>query len=656
MRYREERIPFGGPAEGDEAVGNEPAPRVPGIRWGAHRAMLAPFLWMGATAATGIAPHYLAHGLAKADVVAGSAVIALVRVLAGRRGRRGRQVRYMAACALAAVAWVAVAAYKTWAGPHGVMLLALIGGGVCMAAPGMWRHRRRPPAAPAAVTLPPGPDLRLKAFREAFCQSGPLAGAALSGLEDIRDGDGFRFDIRLAPGTQGTVRDVISLRERIAKLYDVGAEQVTVEHQRQHRSEGRATVAVLTRQGAITKVTRWDGKSTYNPADGTITIGSFMDGTPARWQLHKPGSGAFGGVIAGVTGGGKSGSGHVIAAEAGLAQIGGQRIAAVLMGDPQMQPFSVWRGRAEVTAWGPLACVELLRWLAAITKLRARYLSEVEWTDARGRPNKGKGWFDPEPGLPLIKCMIDEWHLLTGPQMHPALVREAIGLAAMVIKAGRKTGVELDLFTPLPDLTEIGERAIRELLKAVNVLGHRTDGLSSSMLGLKGDTSVLPADVPGIGYINGPDNRPATTFRTKWLPENAAAYDLLPDVRHLAEVIASTPVMLDDAVLRAIRPLGWTGPGHVITDDDSGVYAPAPEGPPDDAPDRLAPRPGDDPNLMTAVIACLMNRTQEDGSADVYDLMKDTGLTLLDVTRALAALTATGLAQEIGDGRYAIAR
>ena len=285
------------------------------------------------------------------------------------------------------------------------------------------------------------------------------------------------------------------------------------------RSERRARISVLTVANAFEADDPWDGVSTYDPGTGCIRLGRYVDGEPSHWMLHKPGSGAASGVIAGVQGSGKTGSTHVLACEAGLAKTGGQRICAVWVGDPQEQPLGVWRGRANLTGWGELGCVHMLLMLYFGMRARAARFGVMEWTDHLGRLNTGKGWFDPLPGEAEIAAFIDEWPRLAN---HPVFGPLVIALAAAILKEGRKVGIALYLMTQLPDLSELGERAIRELLKAFNALAHRTDGLSKTMLGIQGDPTKLPPGVHGVGYLNGPDQRPAATQRPSTCPSTSS--------------------------------------------------------------------------------------------------------------------------------------
>ena len=180
-------------------------------------------------------------------------------------------------------------------------------------------------------------------------QTGKLRWALADNYVSIKGG--FSLDVHLH-GSRGTTATVIHLQAEIAKLYDVAIDQVSIEYNPQIRSEARARVTVITTTAMEDTPQRLDGQSTYNPETGRFQLGRFMDRQPTHWQWHAPQSGAACGLISGVIGSGKTGTAHRLACEAGLAKIDGQRIGMLLMGDPQMQPFSVWRGRSDLMAAG----------------------------------------------------------------------------------------------------------------------------------------------------------------------------------------------------------------------------------------------------------------------------------------------------------------
>jgi hypothetical protein len=604
-----------------------------------------------------------------------------------RKARRRPRARRFAYSAWGASSAIAIGG--TWAGVlNGPWQAGLLGGGLAIAGPYLYHNRRHPAPAEAAPELPPeltGPDPRITLFAERFGSKAPCRGGEIHSAREIKDG--FQFELALAQAEGCTTAAVQGLIPAIAALYDVSADQVAVEYT-ETRSERRARVSVLTVHNAFEREDPWDGESTYDPETGCIRLGRFTDDADAHWMLHKLGSGAASGVIAGVIGSGKTGTANVIAAEAGLAKLcracGGAhgcgqcdmgRICAIWLGDPQEQAFGVWRGRADLTGWGGLGCLHMLLMLYFGMRARAGHFGTVEWTDHLGRLNAGKGWFDPVPAEALIQAIIDEWPRLAA---DPVLGPLAIALAGAILKEGRKVGIALVLLTQLPDLSELGERVVREMLKAFNALAHRTDGLSKTMLGLQGDPTKLAPGVHGLGILGGVDQRPAATMRTKHLPEYVKEGQDGPDVREIAERIANDPVELGAAFADAIAGLGYTGRGQVLDGSQwtrqiaeltrlivkanvaetiiaetvpGGVPAavftgPGPQAPP---PVPAVPPQGQGPAPDLAVIAA---RLGEAGEVDLFDVSEVAGLDVFEAERALGQLVAAGLAVKIGPDRW----
>jgi hypothetical protein len=643
-----------------------------------HRAPLAAAAMVSATDLAVMAAHaggwpwgYVA--VLGAAGAAGGRVAWKYRPKAKRRPR-ARRVAYGLWGASSAAALAATAAGVA-SGPGQVVML---GGGLAVAAPYLYHRRRRAPAAMPAEQAPAieGTDPRIEAFVKRFGAERPCKDAAITSAHGIQDG--FQFDLELAPDSKAVTADVVALAPHIAALYDVPADQVSVEDGLR-RSARRARISVLTAEAAFEREDPWDGASTYDPEHGWFRLGRFVDAADTHWLLHKPGSGAAPGVLAGVIGSGKTGTANVIACEAGLAklctvcgterscgQCDPRRIAVLWMGDPQMQPFGVWRGRADLCAWGPAACVHMLLLAHTAMRARAAHFGEMRWTDHLGRENHGKGWFDPSPEYPVLFIMIDEWPLIIA---DPDLRKLAIPLAASLVKEGRKVGVSLNLLTQIPDLSELGDRAVREMLKSFNALSHRTDGLSKSMLGIRGNPALLAPGVHGLGYLSGPDQRPAATFRTKHLPEYLKPGQQGLDVREIAEWISQDPAPLDVASLSAIGKLGYYGRGQVLDGElfdslmaqaaqaaaqaaqDSGTPAPAPSAS-HPAPAAAAATPEPPPTSAAVHLPLLATVLSQRGEMDLFDVSEAAGVDAFEADRALAALAAAGMAVQVAPGTY----
>jgi hypothetical protein len=479
---------------------------------------------------------------------------------------------------------------------------------------------------------------------------------------------GFRFMVSPVLAHGGTFRDVERLEEDIAALYDVPLDQVTVEPPRDTRSHRRAVVTVRTGAQAHRHENRWDGRSTYDPTNGTIVLGQFADGAPSHWRLHKVRSGARGGLILGVPGSGKTSSLHVIAGEAGQAKLcvecGGarscttcrlRRICALFMGDPQMQPFGVWRGHADVFAWGPLATVRMISWLHAAMRVRAARRGEMEWTDHLGRRNTGKGWFDPTPSSPLLIGFVTEWPIIA---KDPTLAGPALEMAEQIGDEGRKAGVALVFDGQGGDVDgALGDRGLRNALTAANALGHQSDHYAKRMLGLDGDPSNLPPDTPGNGYLRGFDRRSGMVQRTKTIPEYLAVGESGPDVREIAERIRQDPITFDQAVLDALLPLGFTGQGHILSDADAwDLSALRPDTPASAAaPTPLPATTQQPPRLPQSVVEAMRETLVRLGSGQLHDLMNATGMDGWDALHSADALVLDGVAVLDEDGTYRLA-
>jgi hypothetical protein len=668
--------PGGAPANPGAAAAEEPQPTRKQNAIGAlirdHQDLLAPWEWMAAADMAAFAIHYGAPSLLWS-------LTTTVTVVAWWRARDARltkkiktlkTVRRVQANVKRAVAagtvWGFTAVGWTPIGPHAGVQLALLGGGIVIAAPHWFRMRRQAPEPePVAAIEPPKEDPRLTRFRDQFCLAGQFKFAQLHNFDTVPGG--FRFHVLLSLSASGTFRELQALQDQIAKLYDVPPDNVSVEPP-ESRSARRGVVTVLTAMKAHERDEPWHGQSTYDPATGTFIQGRFADATQSRWQLHIPGNGVCSGLVVGVQGSGKTGSMNVVCCEAGQAKLCSEclaeascaacdqrRICAVLVGDPQRQPMGVWRGRADLTAWGPVSCVRMLWWMHTAMRNRADAFGRMEWTDHLGRTNHGKGWFDPEPQYPQILGVIDEWPLIMA---DPILAGPAGYYALSIIREGRKVGFGLILGAQDADVEgTMSDRGLRNGAAEYNALCHRCDRYAKQQLNLEGNPADLPDGIHGVSYLKGYDKRSGIVHRTKHLPEYVRRGQTGVDVREIAERIAADPISYDQAVLDAIVPLGYTGPGQILDDEDGwdlSMMMPAED------TEELEPEPrtatarqdGSGPVAagdVTAVRDALGNRRD----ADVFDLMDITGMNALSVSRALDALIAGGAAVQAPSGRYA---
>lgn len=667
------------PAAAEEA--NEEARKsTTGLLLADNRAVVAPYGWILTADVVALTAHY-GGGLygwwgQLATVASAAAAVAartlwhvrasrLARVVKTQETRR-KIVRDARIALAAGTIWEMTAALWTPFGhPYTFMQLALIGGGMAISVPHLWRNRRRPVfTEPPLQIEAPKENERLARFREHFCQAGTLKEARLDGFTNVTGG--FAFEIECAIAYRGTFQDVKSIEGAIAAFYDVPPDHVSVEPP-STRSHRRARITVLTEVDAHEREEIWDGKSSYDPKTGCVDLGRYADSKRSRWQLHVPYSGAAGGISVGKIGSGKTGTMHVVACEAGQAklcveclaeqtcqQCDLRRIAAVWAGDPQRQPFGVYRGKADLTAWGPLSCVRMLHWMHTAGRNRAARMGEMEWTDHLGRTNFGKGWFDPTPQFPLIIGVIDEWPMITG---DPELAAFAIPLAVDILSEFRKVGMTLVLGTQEADVDILGERAMREALTAFNTCVHKTDHYAKQMLDIEGNPTHLAPGIPGLSYLNGIDRRSGIRQRTKSIREYLRPGERGADVREIADRIAAEPITYDEGILDAIAPLGYTGPGQVLSDDDgwdlSALMPPKENAEPTSADTTPATStftgsvPAEDVGRIEHTL-----RVRNSDGADLYDLMQATDLSALDVSRAVDMLIANGQAAQTPTGSY----
>jgi len=654
-----------------------------------HKGTIVPYAYIPAIDAYGSATHFLGHGTLQhliASALAGVCVEAWVEL---RNRGRGQSTKADARKAiLGGTAWSALASAVTPWGAHGIMQIALLGAGGWRASSHVLGKRRDARNQPGddeeqfeippepMLALPPPPDPRQELFNRKFCEgtNAPLRGAEISNFTALPGGRGFSLHLFFGDDAKGDLVAVRGQVTNIARVFDTSTDNVDVEYVPGRRSEARAQVTVVTEDEAAeaetAEIRKWDGKSTYNPKTGNVDLGYFQDGAVTHYQLHRPRSGAGLGAVAGAIGSGKTGVQHLIACEAGLAKMctacGGdhtcdqcdmQRMIAVWMGDPQRQPFSVWRDRADLLGWGPEGVVELLQLAVTAAAARSEHMSEEIWYDqdpvtGQRRTNTGKGWFDPAPGRPLIVVDIDEIPLMVACR-DKNLREEAVACLAIAATTFRKLGLHLLLASQIGDLSQMGLREIREMLISLQALAFRTDSLTGSMFGVTGDSTKIPTTEQGGGYIKGVDNRPSAKWFTKWAPENLEQGETGFDIRHVAGVISQTPILYDPPVAAAMKKFGlvhqqviteWNGRMPVISQEAAAVAGTATAvltRSPADADPEMAARADEDVAAVQAALA-------KQPTSDMYDLMCNarrpdgSGLSLGDVERALARSVAGG--------------
>jgi hypothetical protein len=335
----------------------------------------------------------------------------------------------------------------------------------------------------------------------------------------------------------------------------------------------------------------------------------------------------------------------------------------VWVGDAQAHGMGVWRGRADMTGWGPEGLVELLEFCEEVADARSEARSGMEWTDygpdGQVRHNTGKSWFDPEPGWPGILVPLDEWQRIVGLRHDEDLVKQALRIIARAITEWRKVGMHPLVGVPTLDLSMIGVREIRELIKYINSISHRTDAVSTTSGGIGGDPMLLPANDPGVGYINGPDGRSGTgdRFHTKFCPESLKPGMTGVDIRHIAGIIERTPVQYDPGTLKVMDRWGLSPSVRQVFTEWKGRPQYGDAAPGSTVPETAPSGPGVGGMPFREDAEKVLAALREAGTpgARIPDLMRATDLGLDAVARSLDALTANGHAVKAGTDQYAAA-
>lgn len=620
--------------------------------------------------------------------VAGATAEAVTEVRNHQQKRRPRWKTMTRQEITAASAWALLATAWTPAGWMDIVQWIALGGGLVLGGRHVFEERkarreRRPaleapprpeaPPEPEEPELPPPPDRRLTIFTEWFCTpGGPLAGVTAGGFREVAHG--FMLELEFPLDSRLSMADVEAQRIQIAKLYNCTRDAITIDYVPGSESELRCQVII--RQAPVVTVTgerqprnpnQWDGRPTWNPATGLIDIGTYIDDTVARFRMNTPRSGSALAMVVGVPGAGKTTTLNVIGCEAGQAmlcarcgargdcgQCSPERVMAVWAADPQEQGLSLWRGRADLTGWGAEGTVELLEFVNDVDAARGKLLSSREYWDTdpvtgAARHNVGQGWFDPEVGLPQIVLLLDELPVLV---RHPdrELALHGLGIIADGIMRWRKRGIMPVFGSQLLDASQTGVRELRDVIKYLNMVAHRVDEVTNNMGGITGDPRTLPADLPGAGFIAGPDRRPGVQFATKGLPEARQAGERGIDARHLVGRIAQTPIRYDAAVLGVMED--WGVPHQAVFEEWNGRPSAMPQ-----APAATAPAAAQGPAVGGMAYredadAVLKSLQAAGGPQDKTDIMTATGLNLGPVARSLEALELNGQVVRVGDRQF----
>src|SRR5216683_1717126 len=514
-----------------------------------RRRQLAPAYAMAATLTGGSILH--AAGQSPLIGLTAPAVAGGVACAAAWRG--SSPVRRLYAAAATGYAGLWTSAVTAW-GPAGGGAgdAVLLAGGTLLAAPWWYANRWRWEPPPALLPGEQGHAEDLDPRREFWLENIAAAGCAFPGtdLDDFADVVcGWQADI-LLPRKKDvkTTADAIAAGPKVSAAYDKPATQVIIEATPDGR-QSRARLTVL-EQDPFQAGHLWTGP-TLDAATGMAEVGMFPDGTPARYQLWTPGSGACHSLVSGTTGSGKSRFLDMELCEIHLSPL----IVAWLIDPQEGQSLPDWTDAADRYAAGENGdyepCMQVLRAMRRVMIRRSRHLGQLPWQDGKGRWRKGRSFFDPTPQMPLLRVIVDEAHVLLKHQVHSA---EALSILADTGKLGRKTGVGVELVSLVPSLDELGgpgAQVLRDMLREGNVVCFRTgNSVATHMLGLHADPSRLPrrfadgSKTHGLGYILGADDRQAP-FRSKLVRD---PFDIAerPAAGHLDQMSADAADAPDD--------------------------------------------------------------------------------------------------------------
>jgi len=659
--------------------------------WRSNRYITKPFLWAGSADLAVLATHALTAGHPLAGLltaVGGGLAAEIGSEVVNKRAKRSEPWRKMSRQEVAiGTVWAMLATGWTPTGWLDIVQWLALGGSLALGGNHAWeehkaRHEAPAPAWPAepepvqaAEELPAiepqqeGPDSRLVLFTDRFCQpGGPLEGVDAEFKELPH---GFVLSLYLPVDSHHSMASVRGLTTFIAKLYDVAESEVSVGYMPDKSTERRCQVIVQTSY-AVATATRdkswnvWDGACTFDFETGCIDLGRFTDDHVTHYELFAPRSGAKIGFAAGAPGKGKSTTLGVICGDAGQAMLCSRcghrrqcyecdlhRVIAIWMGDPQKQGFGYWRGRADLVGWGAEGYATLIDLADAVADARGQVLANREtWDtgpDGKRRVTEGQGWFDLEIGFPGIVLALDE---LAKFARHPDqdMVLHALRIIADGILEWRKVGIHPLFGSHMLDLTHIKSRELRDLIKYFTFIAHQTDEVSADLGGVLGDPRLLPREA-SVGFINGIDERSGDRFYTKFAREIRKADDPRgTDLRHVAGLISQMPMQYDVGTYAVMETWGIRHQ-EVLTEwhgrpVDQGAVVQGSDGASADVPAGSTSAGGGFGLGGLAYrdhVEKVVSVMQDNPGADIGLLMKETGLTLLEIGRALDTAEANHL-------------
>lgn len=306
-----------------------------------------------------------------------------------------------------------------------------------------------------------------------------LPGAALSEVQ-VQE-HRTRATVELVRGKQ-TIATANAQIPLIATGLRTRAHKIIIEDHPDYDDDAIARITIVTGE-PLGKVVDYTG-STYNPANGTIALGPFIDGDGwALWQLYAPNS-MLSGFIAAMSRMGKS---RLIDLIAHGAMMTGCTV--VWYADPQGGASSP--DLAEAADWTARSLESIRAMLQAVVAI-------VRYREAYNVVNRLEG-FNPTPEMPGLLVIIDEAHMALA-------VPEIQAMVAEISSICRKLGIALLLSSQQADLSVFGgagtsgaERIRNNVTMNLIFLKTQTKNAGGLIGGVTVDPVTLPK-TPGYAY------------------------------------------------------------------------------------------------------------------------------------------------------------
>lgn len=310
------------------------------------------------------------------------------------------------------------------------------------------------------------------------------------------------------------------VRSQIAAVFGAGVSAVTLEPD---ADDAARCHIMVQKHSPLREPVGWDGPDSIDPAKGTGMLGRFAEGGTVLYEVYRPGWGCPHDALFGTTGSGKSATFLTLMAidrwmhyrdDAGVPH----GMVADLLLDPQHgQSFGPFLDDLA----GPVATSEdearmLIDALEREAFRRNAYLATVPWIDGKGRPRKGREWWNPLIDGPILVFNIDEAHFFLGMRWFaPRLTAAA--------RMWRKCGMKIRLGTHTPLLQDLGgSTALRDMLLGGFVWVGRTANSLSGPIAFNGQLPVDPKSipkVPGLAYALAGENPRAMLMRSAREPD-----------------------------------------------------------------------------------------------------------------------------------------